>query len=315
MSKLLKLSIIMLFALVAVLPTSAQGDLSDEEIALLEKVIAAVQAIDTHDTYMLHSVETSNNGSTIQSGDQIYETAEQETFDGTASIIRGDNKNILTLIHTETSGSDSEGAEYLYTITAEARFVDGVLYVNATREGESTAELDPMPDGWAIIEDLLGWPALDSLQLDDLLEDKEDDVFDYPDILIAATSSVTSETGTDENGNPVERITITLDADGLKYMVQEMSLILEGEEGQSTTTLFNLADDTSTMSSTITLDAEGNAIRRDARTNFIWTAADMTVLNPNVPAGTTLTGFMELTLMTEISGINEPLEPTTVPEM
>jgi hypothetical protein len=41
MSKLLKLSIIMLFALVAVLPTSAQGDLSDEEIALLEKVIAA----------------------------------------------------------------------------------------------------------------------------------------------------------------------------------------------------------------------------------------------------------------------------------
>jgi hypothetical protein len=95
----------------------------------------------------------------------------------------------------------------------------------------------------------------DDLQLDDLVETPE--LFDAPEVIIAAASDVTVGAETLEDGTLVEAITITIDAAGMAYVLREyqagnsdnaaiLTLIAEALDDSSAWEIVVLLDDADT---------------------------------------------------------------------
>ncbi len=214
-------------------------------------------------------------------------------------------------MRAEVEGTDPEiQRPYSYTLEAEARLVDGVLYINAAREASTRLGLAPMPQGWIVLFDPAEWPALNALNLGRFLrEGPRTSLLDYPDLLAVYAGGVEGAVTTLADGRAAEVITITLGGADLKNALAELQALQAGPDAPVTGP-YRRADDDATLSLTVTLDAEDDRLLRweiDAR--LTWTGLDLNALDDSIPSNAAQADLsLEMHTSTEIT----PLDPAAV---
>ncbi len=213
--------ILCLAVFVIPLPTQAQDGLGDEQIALMQRVFAALRQADTYTRYVenrttIHTQEVAVTVPDVFSGSSLTSISSTAT----STILRGepfDNIATQTSVIVSEQPLDSE-IMVTYTFNAETRYVDGVVYVNA-----SYAQPDPalpiLPVGWVVIDDPALWETLGVLDLNEYFaNDEETDsrsledlLLESPELLNQIVLDVTSTPGALLDGTLVEVINLTLD--------------------------------------------------------------------------------------------------------
>jgi hypothetical protein len=185
-----------------------------------------------------------------------------------------------------------------YTITAESRLVDGVLYVNAERDAEDDAELDKMPEGWVQIENIDDWPALEGLGLETYLEAPYSwKLFDDMDVPYLDPSEVWEESDTLENGTPVDVVTIIQKGEELKTALQGDEYVL---------------DDSSVITITITINQNNEIVQHDRVSRIMRTKVE----EHGTGGGKSIMKWITIdSISIHIGDINESREPVEVPEI
>ena len=317
MSRLLKILPVVALALIVAVPALAQGGLSDEQQATLDRLIAAVDASESYQSYSRHAVETTTQELTLNLGGTLMDATETEVVEKTAVFAYDDEGQVNIqgeFTATVTSQPLGAGAPFEYVLTGEVRLVSGVLYVRAERESENEASLPPMPEGWVIVESAEDWPALDVLELDDLLENQDSpDIFDasVPDVL-ALASDVSTSPGTLDDGTVVEVISLTLDKAALG---DALSLLAADQEPLSPEVEAYYAglDDVSRWDMVFSLSEAGDVVHFTSDTQLSWTEFDISILSSDLPPGTLLDQQGQLLGEFDITAINEPVEPVEAP--
>jgi hypothetical protein len=159
---------------------------------------------------------------TVEAGGRTQSSASVRSWDRTATVLRegGDLSNVQAFLTMTFENSGPANAS-TFSVSAEARLVDGVLYVNGAFEDASTVpDGITLPDGWVILENDGHWPVLERLGLDAYLD--ESGPFDDIEIIKAAATSITSEPDTLEDGTPVDLITIAFDSPGVAALYRTM---------------------------------------------------------------------------------------------
>lgn len=314
---LLQMLLVLIVVVAAAAPgaVQAQGDLTAEQQALLDRATNAMIAV-KQGSYVVHHLETESTTMMITIDNQQQSQIENVTTDTTISYIPGEGTwNVQEVGTVEVSGSDNDLGEYAYTLTAEVRLVDGVVYVNATRESENEASLPPMPEGWVVVDDPEAWPALEKLSLDDWLKDpSRTGVFDYPELVALAVTDVTAEPITLEDGSSAEAITLILSGEGLKNALIEYYNMNEDADPAATALYGNLNAE-SEVSLTLTLDANDQLVTREGTGLMTVTGLDMSEISAEIPAGAAFLDLnAELGMTEEVLSVGETLTPAEAPE-
>lgn len=318
MKRLFKMLLILvvLAAAAAPGPIQAQGGLTAEQQALLDRATNAMTAI-KQTSYVVHHIETESTAMTITIDTQQQLQIENVTTDATISYIPGEESwNVQEASTVEVSGMNDEYGDYAYSLTVETRLVDGAVYVNATRESENEAVLPPMPEGWVMVDDPEAWPALKQLSLDNWLKDpSRTGIFDYPDLVAMAVTDVTSEPVTLEDGTEAEAITLILDGQGLQDALIAYYNMSEDEDPTVTAIYSHLAPE-SQVSLTLTLDANDQLIAREGTGFMTITNLDMSEVSAEIPVGAAFLDLnAELGMTEEVLSVGEALTPAEAPEM
>lgn len=167
---------------------------------------------------------------------------------------------VISAIYGEESTLSSD------TVTMELRLVDGVLYLSGTVETEegSVAPVVSLPDGWVVLADVADTETLGLLSaaLPVPLDEIDYSFYDFTGesqtwinnrALIATATDLTSTSGTNEDGTPIEIVTITVDtAVYLELLLSDMS----PEEAVFVELIFQDAE----IIYTAHLDADGNLV-------------------------------------------------------
>ena len=135
LSKIARTLLVVALLIVAVMPllntTHAQDGLTDDELALVQRVFAA-NGPASYATYMDTSTLTQTLISELTSPELgTIEQSRIETINMTAQVIAGENPNILATFDIDSdvfSLTDGEGVAYAFSGIGEARLVDGTLY-------------------------------------------------------------------------------------------------------------------------------------------------------------------------------------------
>ncbi len=304
-------------ALLLALPVAAQDGLSDDQLAALDRVIAAVNASETYQSYVHHAIETTTQELTLNVGGALIDASETEVLERTTFFTHdADGNPNLRGEFTATVSSKSLGANapIEYKLNGEVRVVAGVVYLRATRESDDEASLPPMPDGWVIIENIDDWPALDILQLDDLFDNQDSpDIFseNVPDVLALAVD-VTMTSETPDDGPAQDTVHITLNNDAL---TAALTLLIneEGTPDAGTAAYYAGMDDSSGWDMAFTLTETGDIASFTTDTRLSWTEFDISALTSDLPPGTLLDQTGQLIGEFEISSINADLTPVEAP--
>lgn len=161
-------------------PVQAQdgNDLSEEEKALLERLLTAGQPAD----YSSYIADVSRSQTTTFSIGMMGFSLDQSqvrTVESSRQVITGDDRNVLaTFVATSEDSSSTFGVATTssYTIESEARLVDGVLYVQAEYADliDPTGAIPALDDGWIKINNAADIPfALSVLELGELYAENE----------------------------------------------------------------------------------------------------------------------------------------------
>lgn len=216
-------------------PVSAQGD---DDVALIERVIAAGEAIDSYESF----VRTDSSSSVIALSLGIPMVSVQITqsdatiSEAVSTVVLGDNPNLQSFVTVSNASIQDDGTGEVSSsslVEAEVRVVDGAVYFNgAVTEVEGDASVSDLPDGWVLVTDDLATTSV--AELDDLLGlDSATFSFAELDDFLSSDDSDASSTGADldqileilnvandvslsqdtlEDGTEVDVITVTLDA-------------------------------------------------------------------------------------------------------
>jgi hypothetical protein len=302
MSRILSCVLIALL-IAAALPAAAQDGLTPEEQAALDRLVAAVNGLDDYASYTEHSRQ-SQTYLIIPSGDPGADPIEHKTatLDATITYVQGESRAVFATLTAEVEGFQEGRGDYAFTLTAEVRLMDGVLYVRAERAAADESNLYPVPTGWVIIDNPDYWPALQDLSLDSLLEGPEnEDLFDYPDELARHTSQVNIEG---------DRITLGLAGPGLAAAVVETGLTDEDFPEDALAEM----DAGSTLSYSATLDAADLVLGREGVAALSWTGVPYTLFAPGEARDELIDASIAFDMMGGIDGINAPVAPVQVPE-
>jgi hypothetical protein len=235
-------------------------------------------------------------------------------WEGTAQVINLEDgsRNIATTVTGYASNEEvGPGGELAleFTIMAEARVVDGTLYVNAAYETPDPM-LPELPAGWVEVEDPAAYDVFDSLQLDDLIDVDDDELFDDPDLVKETAQDVQVESITLEDGTAADRITVTFARDGLlaAYSAQD-------DLDQGALDLFNAADESSGATFEVVLEADNTPRQVTINMALRTTDTDANALNPELyPEGMFLSFDLTGTETEAYSDFDADVEPATVPE-
>lgn len=297
-------------------PVKAQGGLSEEQLALLERIVNAISVVDDYTSYVnTESSTLALNGSVALAG-FTQEIVQSQQLDKTTTYVLGDNPNAL-VVATYTSETNQEGGTIAsYTVDAEARYVDGVLYVNITPVDGDVSEL-ALPEGWVEVEDVTTYEIFDDIGLDRILERvgaiEANPANDSPlkdlELLEKIVQDVTVEETTLEDGSTVNVFTLTID---FVDLISEAPDAFGGDSNSAAQGLFNAFEGQS-VEATIILDAEDNPLAYALSFEGELVDLDASVLSSSL-AGATLNLSFVFSQTSELSQVNEAIEPVAAPE-
>lgn len=234
---------VVIFSLGLPIITQAQdgGDLTEEEIVLIERISTVEAILDEFSSYSFNRFESEN--SAVSFGEQANTTDKWLRRYG------------YMVKDGETENAQFHGFFYEYgypesvVIEGDVRQIDDIIYVNALiyTQAEEGAESDtagikePLTVGWEVIESEEDIPlTLDSLQLDELFEDEPVLLFDQDLLLTYADSATSSEVEVmiNEENVLVENILVTVT--GANFLPFYSSVIDSEElDNPSTQAIFN----------------------------------------------------------------------------
>jgi hypothetical protein len=320
LSKITSFALVMLILLAAALPVGAQdGRLPDDQQAMVDRVLAAITATETYTSFVSDLTETTANTMSIQMGGSASTAEDSYTVEQATHYTAGTDgqPNISTTATAQVSSLEFGAADPVqYTLQAEMRVVDGVLYVTAQREAAAEADLPAMPEGWVTVQDADAWPALRMLQLgDELLNLDSPDLFDQNvTLLLKEATSAAQTAGTLDDGTPVTVITLTLTGHDLRRGLGDY--MAAKDPSASTAVYYGGIDrDKSSWTMTFSLNDQDQIVAFTADASIVWTAFDINTISPQTAKGTLLDQTTTLKGTYQINAINAPLEPVAAPEM
>ncbi|NDJ78348.1 MAG: DUF3459 domain-containing protein [Chloroflexi bacterium] len=260
---------VMLIALlvlsVAPLPAAAQDGLDDEELALIDRVIAALETADSSNYTATAESQYDSEWTATLGGEFFSATTESATIQTNEMVINTpDGLNFQRQVTVNGSYEISDVPPGSLTLDGEIRLVDGTVYARAAY-ADPNPDLQPIPTGWTPITpaDLNVWPGLNMLNEPAWLFDENRDqssVRDYgmsrDDLAAMFTEtalSVSLETDTLPDGTPVDVITIVLGPESMALMVDETAddpignLLFESATDASTRTFRYMVDENDTI--------------------------------------------------------------------
>ena len=308
--------IIVLMVVVAVfavmMPVEAQDGLSAEEIALVDRAIAASDAHDELGSYQLSGGEESNldmslalQGQEIAFGENYEITTEgYYLYDGEIESISATSELVFN--------SNGPDGEVNFSITADLIGIGATLYVNAELvDGENPD--GGLEEGWLTIESADEIPlALDNFGLDDFFDDSEDDPAKDRDQIISHASSVTLEKDELDNGTPVEVITVLIDGDNLLDFFAELSAD-DDSDNPFVDAIFS-SDVGGQILLMMALDADDNMVGEAVVMSLVIESLDMSAVElEGLPADVEISLTMDRTKYTEYSALDGEFEAIEAP--
>ncbi|MBI5961091.1 MAG: hypothetical protein HY866_20295, partial [Chloroflexi bacterium] len=219
-SRLKGMLIVLALALVLVaVPAQAQdgGGLTEEESLLLDRVFEAREIYRGWSSYVEQGSGVQTREVSLKIGNTPQTQSTVATWERTSTIIRQDNDmNIQSSLAVTIDNTRFGGGVESYTVNADVRRVDQQLYVSAAYEGESQPDWPALPDGWVQVQKISDWSGFQDLNLGDYLQQATP--FDNPERLKEASPTVTLETGTLDDGTPVEIITVELGVEAIQSL-------------------------------------------------------------------------------------------------
>ncbi|NDJ78663.1 MAG: hypothetical protein GYB65_20630 [Chloroflexi bacterium] len=321
MKRTIAVIVVLVISTLALLPVEAQGSLDKaEKQALFERLERARELGDSYTSYVEQEILVGDVSMNL-TGLLTMSFSTYINSDMTTTYSYGEVPTALRLMTVEVENAEDDVTE-AYTVTAEARRVDAVVYVQATREAEDEFGLDPMPDGWVMAESEWDLPyALDDLELSDLFSDYEEDASEelggevLTDLEYFMRAEITMENDVLPDGTPVEVYSISYSDEDLYELLSESPDLLNEDEALTMLLLENLSEG-SIFDVAFALDAEDN-LRMVEVTIFMELAAiDLSVVDPTLPEGAgVMSMYLDMYSMYEVTDINAPVEPITAPEM
>jgi hypothetical protein len=309
-----KVSWIVLIILLVAAPVLAQDGLSEPDLQLVSRIDSAVRALDSTSGYQEKVISKQQLEMTMFMSGMAVLVQSNKTIETESSVIPGSNRNIHSFYTIHSDEITPDGA-YSYTLTAEVRLVDGVIYVMAERipdEGSVLpATLDPVPSGWTQIDDPTAWPSLDDLDLDSLLTAEMP--FDFStnaDELAQLAPIFTVETVTWGDGTLADVVSITIPVESMMSEAGQTAMDLTDGFMSS---MLSYLDPTSSFSMDYTIGSAGNLLRGRLKMFFKAEGVDATLEDNTLPAGTTYDLLVDMSETRKISGINQVLVPVTAP--
>jgi len=313
----MKKRIVMSLIGLLILPmTLSAQDLSDDELALLERVAAFYQSSDAYDSYTTTSEETeiqvvqaiTADGTVI-----LEQSSETNKVQGAQLIRTGDDVNLLgESVYVVTESADGEVIEF--TLTAEVRYVDGTLYANAAyTEGEGYAIY---PDGWAVVDDSYDFFGYEELEIDDILdliEPRADNPLENVEVLQRVTVDVSSEDTMDDNGDPLQKITLSLDPADIYRELAQADPDFDAND-PFVAELINQISEDGTAVIILYLYDDGTPWRLESTLDLL--AEEISTPELGLPDGVTITASILITDSQTFSDLNNPeLVPAEAPDV
>ncbi len=308
-------SLILVFALIImVVSGTAAQELTDEEQELIARVVAVSDTIDSYASYVVNRFVTDTQNITITAGEETQNIVETAQMDAVATIILGDNP--AGLIEGSVSVYKLEGeTPIIYTLEVEVRYVDEVLYVNAAVVGDESVNPPSLPEGWFVVDDLEAYPVLSDMDLDGFLElfDSEADSPNPVATIAELASSVVLEQ--DEiDGVPVDVITLTAGANALTAMLSN-----DPEQGTNPflAVLEELEDELGEEVAVVSVAlAEDDVVLGNFTAMSVdIVGADLAIMMPQAPEGSTLDVVLAASALSEYSQINAEFDAIEAPEI
>ncbi len=299
-------------------PIKAQGGLSEEQLALLEQMTTAVNKIQEFTSYTnIENQVLSLNGSVTLAG-FTQEILQTQSMEKTTTYVLGDNPNAL-VIATYTEASNQQGGDTTgYTLAAEVRYVDGVLYAKGeVTDGEDPGlsqsgewvEIDPSTYAEDILLGNLGLrQTLGRLGAIERDEEGDNPLRDL-ELLKKVATDVTAEAVTLDDGTPATAITVTID---FAALVAERPSALGAEDNPSSAALFSAFEGQSIVA-TVLVSAENDPISYALVFEGSITDFDASILSEQL-TGATISLNLTLNQSAAVSQVNEAIEPAAAPE-
>jgi hypothetical protein len=288
------------------------GPLSSDQLALIDRVVAARANLKGYTSFADETHGTQKETLTFSMLNQSQSFSQSLTWERIGTLVRVDGKEYAQADITATVSKAGLGpADALdYTVHAEVRVIDAVVYVKAAYV-QPTPNLIDLPDGWVIVEDPANTDVYKYLQLEDLLDHPS--IYDDAALLKTVVSDVEVEAQTFGDGTPRDVITLVLDRDGVAIALRESQA--EGVDPAMSEMLYDSLSDDSYQQVTLVLDRANTPIEFWSAMRVEALGIDAHALAPDeFPDGIRLDMLVETTRAESYSRINEPLEPATVPD-
>lgn len=207
--KCLLVSVLLFSLSLPLITTQAQdgGDLSEEELALLDQLITSSEALQEYPSYAFNRFDSENT--TLSLG-------EDQLLVNTWIRRYGYRLNTEESEKVAFHAFFQDQAEPLITIEGDIIQIDDIVYATAEYlEGAENGET--MPEGWQIITSVEEIPlAMEDLGIDDLFDDTTPLMFEE-DLLMEYATAITLEETTlvnlDDEEIAIERITVTIEGE------------------------------------------------------------------------------------------------------
>lgn len=293
--------ILLIGVFAAMVPVSAQDGLSDEEIALIDRALAAGDAQDDLDSYefIITEERALNMSITVQGQDLLFNEGFTLTTEG--YYLYADNVDqVLADSELVFNGLSPDGPVD-YTLTTNAVSIDEILFVNAILADGDYPDGD-IPDGWITIESAEDIPeVLADFGFDDIFdEDEEDDPIEDREKLITYASQVTLEEDELDDGTPIEVIAILIEGENLAEFYTE---ILPADSDDPMTQAFYNSEIGGNIIIAIALDGDENVVGTGFFMNMIIDSVDLVGV-PDLPEGTTVAMDASFSEISEYANLN-----------
>ncbi|HEX3052232.1 MAG TPA: hypothetical protein VHP83_16350 [Aggregatilineaceae bacterium] len=293
----------------------AQDGLSDEELALLDRVIEARKQFSTWTAYSEEVSGVNVSSFAMMLAENKNSRVEMMTWSRSASVIPGETENnvqaeVGAVYSYEETSTGKEPITTQYDISGELRLVDGVAYVQAAYQ-ESTPDVPEVPDGWVTIRNDAEndqYPSFEGFQIDDLLEkDTLDEAVENLELLRTIASTVFLDTDTLEDGRPVDIITVQLEREGIAEFLGE-----DLGDNVISSALMETGNNSATLRFWLT--ADHTIYELDSVLHLEGIGLDGPTLSADLPEGVTLDITLEIGRYAIYVPQEEAGEPAVAPE-
>ncbi|MBN1563254.1 MAG: hypothetical protein JXA10_05410 [Anaerolineae bacterium] len=289
---------------------SPNSTLTEEQLAWLTYAHEAIVKLDTLTNYTMTHSGTMHIDLTLRQGSESLAGSQSESWQRTQTVFPGDPATIEAALTSTSSTVEFGAAEATsYGLVAEARFVEGVLYVTITPLATG-ADLSQLPTGWIVVDDPENYPALASLQLDDLIDDEP--LFTDLDALVSTAQDVTWEAVTLADGSAADQITVVF---GVEFIFTDAYDLSVEDQARWRAVLDSASAAEIGITITVTIDQDGLPVLYVGKLQWQIVGADAAgFFAAELPTGTLLDLVMESAQESTLIAYDEPRIPAVAPD-